>query len=75
MPGTVLLELALELVLARLPGMTLAELARVKFTVPVQPGQEIEVRYGPMAHARVDFVCLCEGAVAVRGTALLKRLL
>lgn len=73
-PGVVLLEMALALIMPRLPGMTLAGIAKVKFTAAVQPDQEIEVQYDPSAHASVDFICRRDGIIAVQGTALLKGL-
>jgi hypothetical protein len=68
----VVLDTALAMIIARLPGATLAGLSAVKFTAIVQPGQEVEVDYREPENATVSFTCTCRGAIAVRGTALIR---
>jgi 3-hydroxymyristoyl/3-hydroxydecanoyl-(acyl carrier protein) dehydratase len=70
-PGVVVLDHALALVLARLPNRMVAALPHAKFTAPVLPGQVVEVGY-ELAQDRLHFTCMVAGAVAVRGTALLR---
>jgi 3-hydroxyacyl-[acyl-carrier-protein] dehydratase len=72
-PGVVLLDRALTLIAARLEGLTVIGLNTVKFTAIVLPEQQVEVRYEPLADSRVDFACLSDDAVVVRGTAILRR--
>jgi 3-hydroxyacyl-[acyl-carrier-protein] dehydratase len=71
-PGVVLLDMAFDLIVAQLPGMTLAGFAAVKFIASIQPDREVEVRYHPPTGARLGFACVCDGAISVQGTALLQ---
>ncbi len=71
MPGVVLLEEALALVLARLPGRDLAALPAVKFAVPVLPGQEVAVTYSASG-SRLAFSCTVGEVTVLRGTARLQ---
>ena len=71
-PGVVLLDEAMALVLAALPpGRALRGFAAVKFTAPVEPGQAVEVAYRVAAPDRVAFACTAGGAAALHGTAVL----
>jgi 3-hydroxymyristoyl/3-hydroxydecanoyl-(acyl carrier protein) dehydratase len=70
-PGVVLLDHALALVLSRLPGAALAGLPVCKFTAVVTPGQVVQVSSDLADPCRVAFVCTVDGATAARGTAVL----
>lgn len=71
-PGVVLLDEALALLLAAAPGLRVAGLPNVRFLRPVLPGESVEVlREGPACPGRVSFVCRVTGQNAVRGAALL----
>ena len=70
-PGVVLLDEALALLLARHPGRGLAGLPGVKFLAPVLPGQEIAVRGDAGAEGRLGFACSAGGRDVLRGVALL----
>lgn len=72
MPGVLVLDAALGLVLAHLPGRALAGVASAKFLRPILPEQEIAVRCLRIADERIGFQCDVEGTVALRGTALLR---
>jgi 3-hydroxyacyl-[acyl-carrier-protein] dehydratase len=69
-PGVLLLDAALTLIIAGLPGMTLAGFTAVKFFAAVPPEQEVTVRCALPAEGRVSFACLCAGATCVQGTAI-----
>ena len=66
------LDAAMALLLGELPGMTLAGFAAVKFTAIIRPEQDVEVRCGEPGDGRIGFECVSGGALAVRGTALLR---
>lgn len=71
-PGVVLLDEAMALVLAALPGRrALRGFAAVKFTAPVDPGQAVDVAYRVASPDRVAFACTVRGAAALNGTAVL----
>lgn len=71
-PGVVLLDEALALVLAALGGgRRVAGMPSVKFTAPVLPGDEVRVACGPEADGRVAFSGDVGGREALRGTLLL----
>ena len=70
-PGVVLLDEALALVLAGAPGLCVTGLPSVRFLRPVRPGERVEVEHDPAAPGRVAFKCRVAGEDAVRGTALL----
>ncbi len=72
MPGVVLLDEALALLLAASPGLRVAGLPTVRFLRPVLPGEDVEVLHeAPVAPGRVGFTCRVAGQDAVRGAALL----
>jgi 3-hydroxyacyl-[acyl-carrier-protein] dehydratase len=56
-PGVLLLEEALALVLPHFPGATLAGLPTVKFSAPVAPGEVVEVLCGDADSGRVGCAC------------------
>lgn len=71
-PGVVLLDEALALLLAATPGLRVAGLPAARFLRPVLPGEEVEVlRDAPVAPGRVGFACRVAGQDAMRGAALL----
>lgn len=70
-PGVVLLDEAMALVLAASPGRALRGFAAVKFTAPVEPGQAVEVAYRVASPDRVAFACAAGGVAALHGTAVL----
>jgi 3-hydroxymyristoyl/3-hydroxydecanoyl-(acyl carrier protein) dehydratase len=70
-PGVVVLDHALALALAQLPGRALAALLHAKFSAPVRPGDAVDVAYD-LAQDRLGFTCRVAGAVAVRGAARLR---
>lgn len=69
-PGVVLLDEALALLLAVRPGMRAAGLASAKFSAPVRPGETVDVACQTDG-ARVGFTCSVAGAVVARGVFLL----
>lgn len=72
-PGVVLLDQALALVLGRFPGAGLAGLPVCKFTALVTPAQTVLVSADPAPAdpCRLAFVCTVDGVTVARGTALL----
>jgi 3-hydroxymyristoyl/3-hydroxydecanoyl-(acyl carrier protein) dehydratase len=72
-PGVVLLDAALALVLGRFPGAGLAGLPVGKFLAVVTPGQVVQVLsdLAPTDPCRVAFVCIVDGVTVVRGSARL----
>jgi 3-hydroxymyristoyl/3-hydroxydecanoyl-(acyl carrier protein) dehydratase len=72
-PGVVLLDAAMALVLARLPGRALAGYAAAKFSAVVTPGQIVDVTCDLPRHdaTRIAFACTVAGAVVAHGTARL----
>ncbi len=73
-PGVVLLDEAFALILALLPDRALASIAAVKFTVPVLPGQAVEVDYDLTEPDRLRFSGAVAGRAVLRGSARLKRI-
>ncbi len=72
-PGVVVLDATIELILDRLPGMEAAGIVASKFIAVVLPGQVIEVACGPVAGDRLDFLCTVADAPVARGTLRLTR--
>ena len=70
-PGVVLLDHAVEAVLAAMPGRRAAGLPSVKFTRPVQPGEYVEIFSGAPDRERVKFACRVGGDEVARGVVLL----
>jgi hypothetical protein len=73
-PGIVVLDQALDLVLASLPGRQLRGLLVAKFTAIAPLDMAIEVRCAGVRRAtshssHVDFACLSGGRTVARGTA------
>ena len=69
-PGVVLLDAAFALILAQRPGRLVAGVPSVKFTRPVQPGQEVLVSCDAGGD-RVAFACTVEGQPALHGSVML----
>ncbi len=65
-PGVVLVDAALALIAAALPGIALPPLTAAKFLAPVGPDQPIEVRHGPPG-PNIAFMCLRAGVVVLKG--------
>lgn len=74
MPGVVLLDEALALMLARLPGRALASIEAVKFIAPVLPGHLVEVDYDLIEPDRLRYHCTVAGQAVLRGSARLMRI-
>jgi 3-hydroxymyristoyl/3-hydroxydecanoyl-(acyl carrier protein) dehydratase len=71
-PGVVLLDETISLILDRLPGAAVAGIAASKFPAMLLPGQVVEVACGPAAQERLDFLCSVEGTVVACGTLRLR---
>jgi 3-hydroxymyristoyl/3-hydroxydecanoyl-(acyl carrier protein) dehydratase len=69
-PGVVLLDAAFALILAQRPGRLVAGVPSVRFTRPVQPGQEVLVSCEPGGE-RVAFACTVEGQPVLHGSVTL----
>jgi len=69
-PGVVLLDAAFALILAQRPGRKVAGMPSVRFTRPVQPGQEVLVSCDA-GSGRVAFACTVEGQPVLHGTVTL----
>lgn len=71
-PGVVLLDEAMALLLAGVPELHLTGLPSARFLRPVLPGEAVEVLHDvPIAAGRVGFRCRVAGQDAVRGAVLL----
>ena len=57
-PGVVLLDEALALLLQAVPGRRLSSLRSARFRLPVLPGQRVEVRHRPGRGDVVELACL-----------------
>lgn len=71
-PGVMLLDNAVSLVLAHMPWALLTGIAACKFTAAVSPGEVVEVACAEAKGERVDFACTAAGSVVARGTVLLR---
>ncbi len=67
-PGVVVLDEAIALILQRLPATRVAGLAQVKFLTPVLPEHVVEVAYDQNGTDRVSFACNVDGTPVVRGS-------
>lgn len=70
-PGVLLLDHALRVIEASLPGARFTGLLVVKCTSTVGPASEVEIRCAAPKTGRVAFECWCEGRIAMHGIALL----
>jgi 3-hydroxyacyl-[acyl-carrier-protein] dehydratase len=66
-PGVVVLDAALALILADRPTDVVAGLDDVKFLVPVLPGSEVTVTCSESAPGRLAFACAVAGQTVLRG--------
>lgn len=64
-PGVVLLDEALALIAP--DGNRAVAVTSAKFTVPVLPGQVVEVRCGPVVGEQLSFAGLVDGETVVHG--------
>ena len=69
-PGVVLLDAALALILAQRPGSGVVGVPSVKFTQPVRPGQDVLVSWDAGGD-RVAFACTVEGQPVLHGSVAL----
>ena len=69
-PGVVLLDAAFALILAEQPGRGMVGLPSVKFTRPVQPGQDVLVSCD-VGGDRVAFACTVAGQPVLHGSVAL----
>ncbi len=67
-PGVVLLDETLALILDCLPGTTPIGIVASKFTSVLLPGQVVEVACGPVVGGKLDFRCTVAGTAVARGT-------
>lgn len=67
-PGVVVLDEAVALLLGRLPGAGLAGILAAKFVAAVPPGAAVEVHAAAPVQGRLAFTCTVASAVVVRGT-------
>ena len=68
-PGVVLLDAAIALILARRPGRVVG-IPSVKFTRQVAPGQLVQVSCGE-GGGRIAFACTVDGRPALHGSVAL----
>ena len=66
-PGVVILDKAVELILRDLPANRLTGLDDVKLPAPVLPGDEVTVTCGESAPGRLVFTCVVAGRTVLRG--------
>ena len=69
-PGVVLLDAAFALILGQRPGRMVVGMPSVRFTRPVQAGQEVLVSCDAGGD-RVAFACTVEGEPALHGSVTL----
>ena len=66
-PGVVILDSAMALILRDRPASTVASLDDVKFLARVSPGSEVAVSFRESALNRIQFVCAVAGRSVLRG--------
>ena len=67
-PGVVLIDRALALLLEVLPGFAPVALSHGKFFAPVLPGERIDVHYRPHGGGGFALVCLRNGEIVASFT-------
>ena len=72
-PGVVVLDCAVAILLSDRPAARLAGFEDVKFIAPVLPGAEVSVTCSESAANRLIFACAVDGRTVLRGRALLRR--
>ncbi len=74
-PGVVLLDAAFALILAQRPGRKVAGMPSVRFTRPVQSGQDVLVSCDHLSDSpgggRIAFACTVEGQPVLHGSVTL----
>ena len=71
-PGVVVLDCAMALLLRDRPAARLARLDEVKFVAPVSPGAEICVSCSESSSDHLTFTCAVEGRIVLRARARLR---
>jgi 3-hydroxymyristoyl/3-hydroxydecanoyl-(acyl carrier protein) dehydratase len=71
MPGVVVLDCAMAVLLRDRPAARLAGFDEVKFVAPVSPGAEVCVACDDSATDRLTFTCAVDGQTVLRGRARL----
>jgi 3-hydroxymyristoyl/3-hydroxydecanoyl-(acyl carrier protein) dehydratase len=66
-PGVVILDGAIALILRDRPASTVASLDDVKFLAPILPGSEVTVAFRESAPNRIEFACSVAGRSVLRG--------
>ena len=69
-PGVVLLDATFALILARRPDRTVTGVPSVKFTLPVRPGQDVDVSCDD-GRDQIAFACTVDGQNVLRGSVTL----
>ncbi len=69
-PGTLILEQVIDLLMRRFPGSEVTEVISAKFMQPLRPGQAFEV-WGDDKPGQVKFECRVAGSVIAAGKLLL----
>jgi 3-hydroxymyristoyl/3-hydroxydecanoyl-(acyl carrier protein) dehydratase len=70
-PGVVVLDCAMAVLLRDRPAARLAGFDEVKFVAPISPGVEICVSCNGSSTDRLTFTCVVDGQTVVRGRARL----
>jgi 3-hydroxyacyl-[acyl-carrier-protein] dehydratase len=70
-PGVVILDCAMVVLLRDRPTARLTGFVEVKFVAPVSPGTEICVSYNESSADRLSFTCAVDGRTVMRGRASL----
>ena len=70
-PGVVLLDEALALLLEAHPGRRLSSLRSARFRMPVLPGQPIDVLHHPARGGAIELTCLRSGETVLTASVLL----
>ena len=68
-PGVVILDGAIALMLRDRPASRVASLDDVKFLAPILPGSEVTVAFRESAPNRIQFVCAVAGRSVLHGRA------
>ena len=66
-PGVVVLDCAIALLLRHRPAVQLAGFDDVKFVAPVCPGAEVSVSCSESTPDRLTFACAVDGRIVLRG--------
>ena len=66
-PGVVVLDCAVAVILRHRPAVHLVGFDDVKFVAPVRPGAEVSVSYSESTADRLTFACAVNGRIVLRG--------